>query len=80
MQLDLGGGCCLGGAQRTKLVLDTMKALFEEYKEESLPNLDTRTSQVQQNVESEANGLDPYENVSYTFSIKFCIKLNSEFS
>ena len=68
------------GAQRTKQVSDTLRALFEEYKEESSSNLDTRISQVQQNVDSEADGLDPYANVSYTLSFKFCIKLNSEFS
>ena len=58
-------------------------ALFQEYKEESSPNLDTHISQVQQivsHLESKANGLDPYENVSCIFSFKFCIKLNSEFS
>lgn len=48
------------GAQRTKQVLDTLRALFEEYKEESSSNLDTPISQAQQNVDSEADGLDPY--------------------
>lgn len=55
------------GAQRTKQVLDTLRALFEEYKEESSSNLDTPISQAQQNVDSEADGLDPYAIVSYTF-------------
>ena len=61
------------GAQRTKQVSDTLRALFEEYKEESSSNLDTRISQVQQNVDLEVDSLDPYANVSYTFLLHFAL-------
>ncbi|KAJ8423445.1 hypothetical protein Cgig2_008934 [Carnegiea gigantea] len=50
------------GAERTKQVLDTLRALFEEYKEDNSSNLDTRISQVQQNVDLEVDSLDPYAN------------------
>ena len=61
------------GAQRTKQVLDTLRALFEEYKEDNSSNLDTRISQVQQNIDLEVDSLDPYANVSYTFLLHFAL-------
>ena len=61
------------GAERTKQVLDTLRALFEEYKEDNSSNLDTRISEVQQNIDLEVDSLDPYANVSYTFLLHFAL-------
>ena len=55
------------GSEKTKQVLDTLTALFDEYKKDNPETMDSFPSQVQKNAstaETEADGADPYENVS----------------